>query len=921
MKFADRLTRSPRPYDRALGAEAAARFGDHPAELRALIEGTAGCSPFLKGLIDRDADWLNACFDTSADTVLAGILDEVGELSAADLHSGLRLAKRRVAVLTALADLGGVWDLEQVTAALTAFADLSVARAMRATVGREIQRGKLPADDDTGGLVALAMGKMGAHELNYSSDIDLIMLFEGDRYGPDNFHDARSALVRATRNMAALLSEITGEGYVFRTDLRLRPDASVTPVCLSMDAAESYYESVGRTWERAAFIKARAVAGDIPAGRHFLHRLTPFVWRKHLDFAAIQDAHDMRLRIRAHKGFHGRVLLEGHNMKLGPGGIREIEFFTQTRQIIAGGRDPDLRVRGTVDGLEKLAGKGWVQPDVAQTLTVAYRAHRLVEHRLQMIADAQTHDLPGDAEGFDRLAAFMGTDAKALRSELQDRLAEVHGLTEGFFAPQSKGSTPELPEATRRVIDTWHSYPALRSARAMQIFERLKPELLARLSKAAKPQEALKQFDSFLSRLPAGVQLFSLFEANPQLIDLIVDIASTAPALARYLGRNAQVFDAVIGGSFFDAWPGTDVLCEKLCQHLTQAQDYERQLDTARRWHKEWHFRIGVHHLRGLINAADAGRLYAELAEAMLRALWPAVTAEFGLKHGPPPGRGAVVLGMGSLGAARLSATSDLDIIVIYDAAGADMSEGRRPLAPRMYYARLTQAFVTALTTQTAEGTLYEVDMRLRPSGRQGPVATSLEAFRTYQQTEAWTWEHLALTRARPVAGAKDLGRKVEAFRAKLLASPRDPAKILADTADMRARLASAKPAKNPLEAKLGPGRLQDIDLLAQAAALLSGSTSLRTGQQLESGAGWLEPTEIATLRAASATFWTVQAATRLLTGEAPDLQDIGEGGNAFMLRQTGAGSVGALVRTLQQDAQKSAAIIDAALTRVANAD
>jgi len=922
MTFLSRLTRCPQPYDADLGADTAALFGDLPSELRDLINGTAGCSPYLRTGIEREVAWLTEALDGRPEDAQAALMSAIREMPSADLQSGLRRGKRRVALLTALADLGGVWPLEQVTRALTEFAELAVDRALRTMVAAEIKRGKLPAPDtegdETGGMVAIAMGKMGAYELNYSSDIDLIMVFDQDRYPPDDVHDARAALVRATRRMTALLSEITGDGYVFRTDLRLRPDASVTPVCLSMGAAEDYYESVGRTWERAAHIKARACAGDIAAGEKYLQRLTPFVWRKHLDFAAIQDAHDMRLRIRAHKGLHGGIVLENNNMKLGPGGIREIEFFTQTRQIIAGGRDADLRVRGTVEGLTRLTAKGWVPPEVSDTLTNAYRAHREVEHRLQMVADAQTHDLPGDAAGFDRLAAFMGRDTAELRAELHDRLAEVHELTEGFFAPQATAPAPEVSKEVRAVVDGWHSYPALRSPRAMEIFERLKPELLGRLAQAAKPDEALEQFDSFLSRLPTGVQVFSLFEANPQLIDLIVDIAATAPALAQYLGRNAQVFDAVIGGSFFDPWPGTDALRSDLASQLEAAGDYERQLDTARRWHKEWHFRIGVHHLRGVVDATQAGQHYASLAEAVLSALWPYVVVEFARKHGDMPGNGAVVLGMGSLGAEQLSATSDLDVIVIYDAAGVETSEGRRPLPARLYYARLTQAFVTALTAQTAEGMLYEVDMRLRPSGRQGPVATSYQAFETYQREEAWTWEHLALTRARCVAGAAIVGTAVEAFRVTLLGLTRAADKVLADVSDMRARLAEAKPAENDWEAKRGPGRIQDIDLLAQAAALVSGSSAQNTPDQLAAGVamGWLPSDVVETLCATHAMLWKVQAAARLLTGHALNFADVGAGGRAFMLRQTGATSVEVLSQQITECAVTAAGLIDTALAQ-----
>ena len=924
MSFASRLTRTPRPFEPDRAREAEALLPDLAPELKALLAGTAGCSPYLGGLIGKERAWLEQALSGSPEDALAGILSDAAALPDAEVGPGLRQGKRRVALLAALADLGGVWPLERVTGALTDYADLATDRALKAAVARQIARKKLPgateADIATaGGVVALAMGKMGAHELNYSSDIDLIVLFDGDRYGDADYHEARSALVRATRDMAQTLSEITAEGYVFRTDLRLRPDASVTPVCLSMDAAETYYESVGRTWERAAYVKARPCAGDIAAGDAFLGRLTPFVWRKHLDFAAIQDAHDMRLRIRAHKGLHGPITLEGHNMKLGRGGIREIEFFTQTRQIIAGGRDPSLRVRGTVEGLARLTDKGWVPEDARDTLTDCYRFHREVEHRVQMIADAQTHNLPGDAEGFDRLAAFMDRDTADLRAELHDRLSTVHDLTEGFFAPQAAGDAPDMGEGAQEIVDRWRSYPALRSARAQEIFERLKPDLLSGLSKADRPREALEQFDGFLRGLPAGVQVFALFEANPQLIDLIVDIAATAPGLAHYLGRNAQVFDAVIGGAFFAAWPGVDALTDGLAAALAAEDDYERKLDAARRWQKEWRFRIGVHHLRGVIDADEAGHQYADLAEAVLRALQGPVTAEFAHKHGAAPGRGAALVGMGSLGARQLSVTSDLDVIVIYDPLDQDASDGPRPLNAPTYFARLTQAFVTALTAPTAEGTLYEVDMRLRPSGRQGPVATSLEGFRRYQQTEAWTWEHMALTRARVLLGNATLRTEIETFRTDLLEEQHPPAKVLEDVAEMRRRLAEAHPAEGPFATKRGPGRMQDIDLLAQASALLSGSPARTTLDQLAAGPGigWLTPGEVEVLTRAHGLFWRVQAASRLLTGARLKVEELGEGAQGFLLRQAGAKSIDALAAELADCADAADRIIGDALGRL----
>ncbi|MGB3279926.1 MAG: glutamine-synthetase adenylyltransferase [Pseudorhodobacter sp.] len=893
--FTPRITRQPLAFDPVAGDEAGSAFADLGPELAALLTGSAGCSPYLADLMQREADWLRPALAMAPETAVAAELAALEALALDELGKGLRAAKRRVALLAGLADLGGVWPLETVTGALTDLADKAVDLSLQRLVAEEIRRGKIPGakpeDAATAaGMVVFAMGKMGAGELNYSSDIDLICLFDESLY-PDDAQEARAAFIRVTRKMAALVGDRTADGYVFRTDLRLRPDAAVTPVCLSFAAAESYYESVGRTWERAAWIKARPCGGDLAAGERFLKTLTPFVWRKHLDFAAIQDAHDMRLRIRDHRRLHGPIVVEGHNMKLGVGGIREIEFFTQTRQLIAGGRDPDLRGRQTVPSLAALAEKGWIAPEVAAELTTLYRAHREVEHRLQMVNDAQTHDMPTTPEGVTRIAMFCGeADVASFRAGLIDRLERTDHLTEGFFAPAEAEEGPELSDSAREIVRGWDGYPALRSERAGTIFRRVRPGLLKQLQRAANPDEALIAFDGFLAGLPAGVQVFSLFEANPQLIDLIVDIAATSPALALYLSRNGAVLDAVIGGSFFAAWPSLTELTAGLAASLAETPDYERKLDAARRWMKEWHFRIGVHHLRGLIDAFEAGKQYADLAEATLAALWPVVEAEFALKYGPPPGRGAILLGMGSLGAGRLNAGSDLDLIVIYDAGDAEMSEGRKPLAIRPYFARLTQAMVTAVTAQMPEGRLYEVDMRLRPSGRQGPVATSIHAFRDYQLTEAWTWEHLALTRARPLAGNLDLRAEFEALRREVLAEKAAGEAVLSDVADMRARLANAKPAGNDWDAKNGPGRLMEIELVAQTAALRAGDPARRVEAQIRAGVKrqFLSQSDEQALLDAYRLCWRLQAGSRLLTDNALDMDKLGIGARAFLLRETG---------------------------------
>ena len=912
----------PVPHDPDRGREAVETVGLVPGAFADLVRGAAGSSPYFSDLFRKEADWIADAALAEPETVRMALVSSVEGLEASTLSVDLRRLKRRVALYTALADLGGIWTLEDVTTTLTDFAVAAVDRALVAAITNEIRRGKLPGqtEDDistAGGLSVLAMGKMGAGELNYSSDIDLICLFDETRFDPNDYADARSSFVRAIRRMTQTLSERTADGYVFRTDLRLRPDASVTPVAISMEAAERYYESFGRTWERAAYIKANAVAGDCEAGQRFLEGLTPFVWRRHLDFAAIQDAHDMRLRIRDHKGLHKAPSHLGHNLKLGQGGIREIEFFTQTRQLIAGGRDSELRLRDTVGALAVLAEKNWVTQDEAQQLTQDYRALREAEHRVQMVADQQTHTLPTTQDEFNRLASLAGESPDTYAHSLKEMFERVHGLTEGFFAPglSRAESTTELKheELNADIISRWRGYPALRSPRAVEIFKRMEPVLLDRLSATTRPEEALLHFDGFLSGLPSGVQLFSLFEANRQLLDLVIDIVDTAPGLAQYLAKNSGVFDAVIGGGFFASWPGADALTDMLSQELAALDDYEARLDRARVWAREWHFRIGVHHLRSIIDAATAGQQYADLAGAAVRALWPCVVEDFGKKHGPPPGRGAVVIAMGSLGAERLNAASDLDLIVVYDAAGVDTSDGRRPLATRPYYARLTQALVTAISAPTAEGRLYEVDMRLRPSGRQGPVATSFHSFQNYQTTEAWTWEHLALTRARVIAGNDTLNAEISEFRARLLAKPRDRALVLADVADMRRRLAIAKPATDTLDIKAGPGGLQDIELFAQTGALLSKSRSRRLSQQLKAaGAEFgLSQEESDRLWDTACLYWRVQLALRLISKDPIKPEGIGSGAGAFLLRDSGLNSIEVLQKKMSEVAVDVACLID----------
>ncbi|TFL18234.1 glutamine-synthetase adenylyltransferase [Jannaschia formosa] len=902
--FRDRITRTPLPFDRCAGEEAVARLSP-PVEVAPLIGGAAGCSPYLAGLMAKEADWLAEVWDRDP---AAALEETCAELAAfdGDPKAVLRQAKRRMALLCGLAELGGVWPVMEAAGAWTRFADVTVEAAMAWGLARH-GRG---LEGPSGGLVAMAMGKMGAGELNYSSDIDLVLLFDESRYTPEDYGEVRARLLKAARLAMATLSDVTADGYVFRTDLRLRPDPGSTPIVLSMEAAERYFEAMGRTWERAAWIKARPAAGDIAAGEAFLDRLAPFVWRRHLDFAVVQDAHDMRLRIRDHKGYGGPWEVPGHDVKLGQGGIREIEFFAQTHQIVSGGRDPSLRVRGTLEALDRLVAAGWVEAEEAATLGQSYCVLRQVEHRVQMVQDAQTHRIPASPEGLDRLARFMGVaDTAAFVADLRARMEAVEAIVEPRFRPASPAPAPDPIPGAVAVTDRWETYPALRSARAREIFARLRPALLTSLSRAARPEEALAAFDDFLRGLPAGVQLFSLFQANPVLVDLIADICTTSPDLARHLARNSGVLDAVIGGDFLADLP-------ERYEAPPADEDFETSLGQLRVWHRESHFRIGVHLLRGLAGPQEAGAAYGRLAEATLAACWQAAESETARRYGQVPGLRLAGLGMGSLGVGRLTARSDLDLVVLHDGAEAGaVSDGRRELGAAQWSAKFTQTLITALSAPTGEGRLYEVDMRLRPSGRQGPVATALSGFRTYQAEEARVWEHMALTRARAVVGDAALCEAAETARCDVLAGSRfGAARVVEEVGELRRRLAEAGRRGERLSVKSGPGRMREIELVGQAHALIAGADARAMDAQLAQP-GWLTEGERRSLSQAYRTLSDTQQVLRLLSAEEPP-GTLGAGGEALLAERLGRPDAEAVADACDAAAETARIAIETALDR-----
>jgi glutamate-ammonia-ligase adenylyltransferase len=848
----------PLPFDSARAArireELSGRGLSWRPDQQALLDGVFGNSPFLGRLALREPETLTRLLTAGPDVALQAAIARAQEIESLDEEmeamAGLRRAKREAALAIAIADIAGWWTLDQVTGALTRLADAAVKGGLRFLLRRAAALHGIAERDGAAleagsGLTVLAMGKYGAHELNYSSDIDLIVFYDA-RFPFAKRGDVRGAAVDIVRGLVKLLAEITSEGYVFRTDLRLRPDASATQAAISLEAAESYYESLGQNWERAAMIKARPCAGDPQTGKAFQAAIAPFVWRRHLDFAAIEDIHSIKRQIHAHGG-HGEIKVAGHNIKLGRGGIREIEFFAQTQQLILGGRNPSLRAPATLDALKALAAAGVVEPQAAEALGDCYRALRALEHRLQMIEDEQTHTLPKSEEGLAHVACFMGYDDVAQFSAaltrtmetVQDHyaglfqreadLADVHGNLV-FTGVEDDPETLETlramgfgaPSQVAAAIRGWHHgrIRAMRSARSRELLTKLLPAILKALAETADPDSAFVQFDRFLSNLPSGVQLFSLFMAKPEFLDLLARVVGSAPRLAFHLARAPETLDALVDADFLATLPTAVQLEANLKRQLEGS--YEEQLDGARRFAREENFRVGVQLVSDAVHAERAGPAFTRVAESVIAGLLPAVEAELAHSVGRVRGAEFAVIALGKLGGREMTANSDLDLVFVYDVPdGVEGSDGPRSLSPTLYFARLAQRLIAALTTPTGAGTLYDVDMRLRPSGNKGPAAVSFQSFADYHARESWTWEHMALTRARPVAGTEKLRARIEAEIAQRLTTPRDRGHILADAREMRKKIAAQYPGGNVWDLKYAPGGLIDIEFVAQALQLI----------------------------------------------------------------------------------------------------
>ncbi len=786
-------------------------------------------SPFLARQID--------CFPELVARLGTGDADGAWEAARhmvldAPVDSRLRLRRRGLALVAALADLSGLWDLDTVTRRLSDFADEAIDTALNAAFAERYP------DEEPRGIAVIGLGKHGSRELNYSSDIDPILIFDPQTIPTRGKEEPQDAALRLARRMVALLSERTGDGYVFRVDLRLRPSPEATPIILPVEAAISYYESAAVGWEQAAFIRARAAAGDLALGREFLATIRPFVWRRSLDFGAIRAISDVSRRIRAHYA-SGQRFGPGFDLKRGRGGIREVEFFAQAHQLIHGGRNPALRAPATRAALGVLREAGLIDPATADRLDAAYVTLRTIEHRLQMVDDRQTHSLPADPAAFDNVARLGGyADGAALLAALTPHV-EATGLTfDGLVGDEPDAETRlpddppalaqrlgdigiEEPEPFVQRITGWRdgSLRALRSAPAREALEELLPDLMREIARAPAPLAALNKLDHVIEGLPSAVNFLRLLVARPALAETLVLVLSHAPALADALGRRPALFDGLIDQTALDLPPSVPELVADMRQRDT-SEDFQQRLDHVRRSVGERRFALGVQIVTREVDPLEVGRGYARVAEAAVEVLAAAAVEEFAQNHGHVPGGEMAILALGRFGGGLLTHASDLDLVFLFSGDFQTESDGRRPLGATLYFNRLAPRVINALSVATAAGALYEVDTRLRPSGTQGPLAVSFDSFARYQTEAAWTWEHLALTRARPVFGSPAAREELCAIIDQTLHIERDSAALLQEAVKMRRDIATHKRPAGPLDVKLAPGGLVDLEFLIHVTQL-----------------------------------------------------------------------------------------------------
>lgn len=817
-------------------------------------------SPYLHRLSHKHPDVIKALSSSKQGELrpmIMSLADEImhkTELITSDtplpdeqkLSSHLRICKARIALLLAIAEITNILHVSETARYLSIFAEKVTQQALHYSL-RALKTKKLIdfAHVETSGIFILGMGKLGSRDLNYSSDIDVIILYEPSRITYIGNKSLQDAMNMIAHNIVSMLNERTEEGYVFRTDLRLRPDPASTPPSIKVSAATAYYETVGQNWERAAMTKARIIAGDKETGEHFLATIKPFMWRKSLDFSAISDI--LSIKRQMNQGDSEHITLAGHNVKTGYGGIREIEFLAQLHQLIWGGKQRELQIKNTIQIVKALAQLEHISQEDAEQLTKNYYFLRLVEHRLQMANDQQTHSLPNDDEGLNQLAHFMHyEDAKIFKKTLCSTLKHVHDVYNNAFNDETSLSAGELgnlvftgvehdsptlrtlegmgfqhPKNISSAIQDWHkgNRRCTRSSRPRTLLTELTPQILSALSDTINPDGAFKRFDVFLSALPSGVQLFSLFISNPELIILISRIMGSAPALGEALSREPHLLESVLTGDFYGDLQTPESLSKQLRVELSYLDSEDRMMEIIHRFKREKEFQVGIQLIDQMVSVETAGTFLTHVADIVLNEVYIIVKSIFEERYGVIENSELAVIALGKMGSHELTFASDIDLIFTYyyDNHTPTYSDGEKSLDAATYYNRLVQRFVGMLTAATRHGILYDIDTRLRPFGKDSALAVTTDALHTYYLETAWVFERLALNRARTVIGSAKISESLNKNIATYIAYPLPREHIAHAIKDMRKRIiASHKDSGNPWNIKHHPGGLMDVDFLIQ---------------------------------------------------------------------------------------------------------
>ncbi|MEP3225775.1 MAG: bifunctional [glutamine synthetase] adenylyltransferase/[glutamine synthetase]-adenylyl-L-tyrosine phosphorylase [Parasphingorhabdus sp.] len=788
-------------------------------------------APYLCRALELQPD-LTALLEADNLSAAFAFGEEAGK-GAINVRQKLRREKRSLALTLAIGDLAGQLSLTEVVSHLSDFADRALDEALV-----DIYTARYPDADHTG-FAVIGLGKHGSRELNYSSDIDPIFIYDPEKIPTRGREEPSDAARRIGQQLVDALNSRDADGYVFRVDMRLRPSPEVSPVALPVDAAISYYESSALAWEQAAFIRSRFAAGDADLGRNFLETINPFIWRRSLDYGAIKNIGAVSVQIRDHFSA-GQKFGLGYDLKRGRGGIREAEFYAQMHQLIFGGREPNLRVADTRQALTALASAGRIDPTKANILSESYSLYRVIEHRLQMINDQQTHSLPSDDEALDKVAMLHGLDSGidllcllearveavgAIYDELigSDESAKLPPADQGLEDALEKRGVSEIAVFAEK-IKRWRSgkVTALRSEAAIDSFEAVLPEMIDALSGSPNPEQALVRLDSLIDKLPTAINFFRMLEARPGLREMLSRILSHAPVLADELSRRTELFEGLIDTSALDLMPSVDELAQQFAQ-CEEGDDYQMLLDRVRARVGEKRFALGTQLVESRHDPLAIAGGYARVAEAAIRVLTDATISEFEQVHGKVAGSEILILALGRLGGEALTHASDLDLVFLFTGDHSADSDGPRPLGGTQYFNRLAQRIVAALSVPTAAGPLYEVDTRLRPSGTQGPMAVTVESFYKYQDESAWTWEHMALTRARPVYGSEDASRLLQEQIKAILQKPREPEKLRKSVRKMRLDIVEHKPPQGPLDTKLMEGGLVDWEFIVHFLQLKTG--------------------------------------------------------------------------------------------------